>query len=185
MNFKDLEKDILGISSHTLTTGLVGTLSTVYFVPGASGSISIAGMNIPAWVLYAAIYSGASGSQEALRDFMKRVTPNSPLTKFYEISEVNTGIMASFFTYLVSLLSGGSYVPSITQLAVPFGIGFASDYVGKKVSETIINPMLDIGAISKVKNDIIEDIKPIKKVFNDFNPMNMNGLLNSFPSILF
>lgn len=155
MYFNDIEKSVLGISSRTLSTAAIGGLSTYYFVPGAQGSFDFMGYQIPLWVLYSGVFGVAGGSSQAIKGFMQKNTPSTAW--IYEYSPLAVGITSSLAMYLTSLLFGGNFKPSVNQLLIPFAVGGIADYSGMLLTDTIINPIMDIKKVSEVGKTLLPE----------------------------
>lgn len=169
MHFNDIEKSVLGISSRTLSTAVIGGLGTYYLIPGSQGSFEVMGYSVPLWLLYGGVFGVAGGGAEAVKGFMKKNTPSTAW--LYEFSPVAVGITASATMYAVSLLLGGNFKPSINQLLIPFGVGAASDYSAMLLTDTLINPLMDIKKVS----DVGKSLLPEAHILENF-PISLNKI---------
>jgi hypothetical protein len=170
MNFRDLEKSVLGISTRTLSTAAIGGLSTYYLLPDNQGSISVMGYSIPTWLIFTGVFGVAGGTNETLRDVMKKYTPATAW--IYEFSPVSTGIAASLSMYILNLALGGPWKPTFSQLAYPFLIGGVADYTGMILTDSIVNPIIDVKNIANVNKSLL----PEPHILENF-PGQLNTIL--------
>lgn len=189
MNFNALESSILNpvkgavdISTRAVSTAVIGTAATYYLVPGSSSAIRLFDMEVPAWVIYGAIYGLSGATNQSVKMFMEK---NTPKTAFlYQYSPVTTGITSSVAFYLISILSGGSYVPSMRQLAYPFMIGALADYSGMLITNNVIDPVLSVNKAMNLTKSMLPDPHIIDlDPRNLLNPVNLNHTLS--PQIMF
>jgi hypothetical protein len=172
MNFKDLEMKVLGISTRTIATGVIGAGATYYFLPENRGAIEIMGYDVPSWLIFGGVYAVAGGVNEGVRDWMKE--KKTPGNWIYEYSPVSTGIVASASLYLVGLLAGAPWRPSMNQILTPFVIGGVSDYSAMLLTDSIINPIMDVKNIANIGKNLI----PEPHTLENF-PGNLNTILGN------
>ena len=180
MDFNNLEKKVLGISTRTLVTGLTGTLASVYVLPNAGGSIDIGGYSVPTWVLYAGLFSGSAAINETVKEFMYSYTPNA-IKPIYAFQPINTGIAASGLAYVMSIMLGGSWMPSFSQLAYPFAIGLGADLVGSYLTDNLVGPIMDVKKVSDVNKQLL----PEPHIPEMLYPENLNKVLDNVGFVMY
>lgn len=173
MLFSSIEKSVLDISSKTLITGVSGTLLSQYFIGG--GTIPIMGYNIPTWAFYMGVYSASAGLNETTKQIVLNNLPEST-HPYLALQPVTSGLSASAVGYIINLLMGGSYVPTVRQLGLPFLIGAGSDILGSYVNSSVVEPALEVKKGIEVSKQLVGDVKELipTDLNHIFDPSNFN-----------
>jgi hypothetical protein len=72
--------------------------------------------------------------------------------------------------YLVGVLAGAPLMPSFSQLAIPFGIGAVSDVSAGFLTDSLIDPIMNVKKINEVNKALIPE------------PHILGGFNGSFPN---